>query len=163
DPDHAAQLATPAALVVLWWWRVERRHVRHEWFEALANPLADLAVEAGADLPGKVQLLRLAAAFVVADDECPELARRALTRCPATDDELLLRPDLDLQPGPGAPAGFVDGAAMLGDDAFEALLPRRLEEHQPLADNVIGESHSRVCRAQDRLQELLAALQRDVQ
>src|SRR6202008_3938269 len=111
----------------------------------------------------EVELPLLFDPLVVADDEGTELAGRALAGRPAADDQLLLGPDLDLQPRPCAPAGFVHGAPMFGDDALEALLACGLEEPEPLADDVIGESHSRVGRPQDGVQELLAALEGDVE
>src|SRR3712207_7212807 len=57
----------------------------------------------------------------------------------------------------------VDRAAMLGHDPLEALGARRLQEHESLGDDVVGEPHAPVRRAQDRLQQRLPALERDAE
>ena len=85
--------------------------------------------EPGADLAGVSQRTVL----VDADEQRAELDRRAGTARPAADDELLLRPDLDLLPGHRALAGQVRRAAILGHDPFEPARSGRLEEGDPLA------------------------------
>ena len=72
-----------------------------------AGSLRIAPVEPGADLAGEPQL----AVLVDADGDGPELPRVALARRPAADDELLLGPDLDLQPGRASAAGLVPASA----------------------------------------------------
>ena len=75
-----------------------------------------------------MQLPVLARAFEVADDEGAEILRCPFAGRPAADDELLLRPDLDLEPGARTLPRLVWRATMLGDDPLEALYPGELEQ-----------------------------------
>src|SRR5581483_8962646 len=54
-----------------------------------------------------------------------------LPRQPTTDHELLAETILDLQPRSAAPAWLIARAQPLGDDSFQASLPRRLQQAGP--------------------------------
>jgi hypothetical protein len=92
--------------------------------ELLARPRG----EARADLACEPQAIP----FVDSDDHGTQVLRIALAgRVPAYD-ELLLGPDLDLQPGRGAPARLVGRASQLRDDPLEATVLRGLVELEAL-------------------------------
>ena len=88
-----------------------------------------LAREPRAHLAGEPQLV----VVVDPDGERSEVLGVPLAGRPAADDELLLRSDLDLQPGRRAPAGLVRRATQLREDPFEAQLRCRRVERPPVA------------------------------
>src|SRR4029079_19467247 len=81
---------------------------------------------------------------------------------PAADDELLLRPDLDLQPGRRPATGLVGRAAELGHDALEPALAGRLVERPAVTLDVGGVADTRRF-AQDAAEEPLPILERDAE
>ncbi len=86
----------------------------------------------------------------------------ALARQVAADDELLLGPDLELEPRPDPPAGLIARAALLGHDALELALFGGGQEGQPGALDVGREPDVRAL-AQDRAQDPLAFFQGDLE
>ena len=158
DPGDAVEVAAPATAVVLRRRRVERRRVGHERRHRRQQPLPGRGGEARADLAREPQLI----ALVDADRDGAEIAGVAFARRPATDDELLLGPDLELQPGRRPLAGLVARAAELGDDPFEAAGLGRGHERLALADDVRREPDP-VRLAQDAPEQPLAILERDVE
>src|SRR6185312_8617810 len=103
----------------------ERRRLAAKPLE-LREQLVDRALaEAGAAVPDPGELL----ATLDAEDERAEGSGAApLALRPAADHELLAAVRLDLQPVAPARAGLVAGLRLLGHDALELLLPRRLEQ-----------------------------------
>src|SRR5207247_9019911 len=81
---------------------------------------------------------------------------------PAADDELLQRPDLQLQPGRCPPARLVARSAELGDDPLEVALTGGLDERLAVADDVGREPDPRRL-AEDRAEHPLAVLERDLE
>ena len=106
DPSDVLEIATPSTTVILRRRRVERRAVLGQRLQPLEQVLPDRPGEATADLSGRSQLV----ALVHADGHRAEVARVAAPRRPAADHELLLGPDLDLQPGSSPATRFVAGA-----------------------------------------------------
>ena len=113
------------------------------------------AVKPGPDLPGEPELPVL----VHADRDRPEVAGVTLAGRPAADDQLLLRPDLQLEPGRRPASRLVPRSAELGDDALEPLAASRLHERLALAHDVCSEPDpGRLL--QHRAQESFAVLER---
>src|SRR4029078_13470732 len=79
-------------------------------------------------------------------------------RGPADDDQLLLGPDLDLEPGRAPPSRLVDRIARLGHDALEAADPGGLEERGALAEHVVAVADAWIV-AEDGLEAGLALLE----
>ncbi len=140
--------------------RVERAGIRGEVVEPGAEDPAHLGVEARADLAGEPE--RSALGLADADGDGAELAGVALPRGPATHDERLLGTRLDLQPGGGPSPRLVAAAAVLGDDALEALRGRSLVERPALALDMGGETDPGSL-GQDRSEQPLARLERDLE
>ncbi len=155
DPDEVTAPSTP---VVLRWGRVERRVLLGQRHQGSEEVLADAGREAAADLARESQL----AVFVDTDGECPKIARIATPRGPATDHELLLRADLELEPRIRSTTGLVPRPAQLGDDPFDPHRRRRLVEREPLPFDMGREAHPRML-LQHAPQEPLPILQRDVE
>src|SRR2546426_12225526 len=88
-----------------------------------------LAREAGAHLARVAQL----AVVEGADEQRAEVRARALGRRVAADHELLFRADFHLAPRRGALAGLVRRRFVLGHDALEPALARRLERLEAIA------------------------------
>src|SRR6185295_13544352 len=82
------------------------------------------------------------AVVVVTHRQRAEIAGVALARCPATDDQLLFGPDLELEPRVRAPARFVSAAPELGDDAFQPVQPGGFVEGLALGLDMGGEPHA---------------------
>src|SRR5947209_19253552 len=114
----------------------ERRRRATKRRKALREIGQRLAGEAGA------HLARVAQPAVVegADQQRAEVRARALWRRVAADHELLLRADLHLAPCRGALAGLVRRRLVLGHDALEPALARRLERLEPVAGQAPGEA-----------------------
>jgi hypothetical protein len=83
-------------------------------------------------------------------------------RHPATDDELLLGPDLHLQPAVGPLAGHVRRASILGHDPLETAHSGGLEERDPAGLDVLAQANAGI-RAENARQETAAFLQRLVE
>ncbi len=147
DPTHVRTIARR---------RLEWAAVRRELVEAVAQDPADAGIEARADLAGEPE--RPALHLPDADGDRPEVLRVALAAGPAADDERLLGPQLDLQPGRGPPTGLVPTASMLGDDALEPLRRCGLVERLAAALEVGREPDLRALR-EDRAQQPLARLE----
>ena len=138
--------------------RRERRRIGRERRDG-RQELGPVRVrEARADLAGVAQ----AAVLVDADEERTEVDRLAGPLHPATDDELLLGPDLDLLPRHRPRSGHVRRAAVLGHDPLEAPLARGLEERDPVGLDVLAQADARV-RAKDAGEESAALLERLVE
>src|SRR4029077_13348229 len=99
---------------------------------------------------------------VVADGQRAEVPGVALAWRPAGDDQFLLGPGLELQPGLRSPARLVPAPPQLGDHAFEVVGRRRLEERLAVADDVGRETHARVW-PEHALEQSLAILERDIE
>ena len=126
---------------------------------ALASrSLARLAVEPGADLAGEAQL----AVLVDAHGHRAEIAGVALARRPAADHELLLGPDLELEPRRRAPARLVARAPELGDDALEPLAAAASWNAMP-SPSTWAAKRTRGCVRSTLSQQPLAILERDVE
>ncbi len=80
----------------------------------------------------------------------------------ARDDELLGRPDLELEPRSRAVAGLVAAPPMLRHRSLEALRSSRREERDAVALHVAAESDARVV-AEDEPQDGLAIFERHVE
>ena len=85
-----------------------------------------------------------------------------LPRHVPTDDELLLRPDLDLQPVVRAASRLVPALPLLGHDALEPTRLGGREEAPPLPFDVAGEAYPGVI-AEHAPEEALAVLERDLE
>src|SRR5436309_13802914 len=72
-------------------------------------------VETGTDFAGKKQ----SPLIVITDQQRAEMLARACRRCVATDDEFLLVHAFQFDPSPAPAAGFVNGIALLADEAFQ--------------------------------------------
>src|SRR3989442_1847407 len=107
----------------------ERRRRATKRRKALREIGQRLAREAGAHLARVAQL----AVVEGADQQRAEVRARALGRRVAADHELLLRADLHLAPRRGALAGLVRRRVVLGHDALEPALARRLERFEAIA------------------------------
>ena len=153
-----AQVAAPAAAVVARRWRIERGRLDLERRETFQDGLARPAVEPGPDLSREAQV----AVLVDADRHRPEILRPPFARRPATDHELLLGPDLELEPRRRPAARLVARPLELGDDAFEALGCGGLVEREALPVDVGREADARV-RPEHALQQALAILESHVQ
>ncbi len=140
DPRDVLEVAAPSTTVVLRRRRVERRVVLDQRLEALEEVGPDRAGEAAADLAGEPQL----AVLVHADGHRTEVPGVAAPRGPATDHQLLLRPDLDLEPRIAAAARLVPRATELRHHPLDAERAGRVEERLPLPDHVRREAHPRV-------------------
>jgi hypothetical protein len=151
-PRHESQLALPLGR------RVERCAIGLERGEAPAELRPPLAGEPRTNLPREPERI----ALVDADCERAQVLGVALARCPATDDELLLGPDLDLEPRRRPAAGLVRGAAELRDDALETALARGLVERPAVTFHVRGEAHPGRL-AEDAPEKPLPILERDPQ
>ncbi len=158
DPGHADEVAAPAAAIVLRRGGIERRIVDAERRERLEQHPAIRRREARPDLAAEPEL----AVLVDADDERAEVAGVARPGRPAADDELLLGPDLDLEPGVRAPARLVARALELGDDALELLRFGGGPEGLALTLDVGREADARM-RPEHALEQALAVLERDVE
>ena len=138
DPDDVSQLALSLRR------GIEGGRLRLELLEPPAELLPGPRREPGADLAREPQLV----ALVDANGHRPEVLRISLARRIATDDELLLRTDLDLQPGRRSATRLVSRATELGDDPFQLAALGRLVEGQPVGLDVRGESDAaRSCGA----------------
>ena len=158
DPGDAREVAAPSTTVVLGRRRIERRVVLDERLQALEQVRPDRPGEAAADLAREPQL----PVVVDADGHRPEVLGVATPRGPATDHQLLLRSDLDLEPGLGPPARLVPRAPQLGDHALDAESFRGLEERDPVALDMGGVANPRML-LEHAPQQPLAVLERDVQ
>src|SRR2546425_2764701 len=107
----------------------ERRRRATKRRKALREIGQRRAGEAGAHLARVAQL----AAVEGADQQRAEVRARALGRRVAADHELLLRADLHLAPRHGALAAVVRRRFVLGYDALEPPLARRLERLEAVA------------------------------
>src|SRR6267378_2200167 len=114
----------------------EGRRRAAEPLEPLRELGQRLAAEAGAHLARVAQL----AVVEGADEQRAEVRARARGRRVAADHELLLRADLHLAPRGGALAGLVRRRLVLGHDALEPALARRLEGLEPVAGQAPGEA-----------------------
>src|SRR4030095_5995770 len=101
-------------------------------------------------------------ALVHADGQRAEVLCVPLAGRPTADDQLLLGPDPDLQPGIRAAPRLVRRAAKLGEDALEAKLAGRIVERVAVADDVRGEANP-VRLAKDAPEQALAVVERDPQ
>src|SRR6185503_1747063 len=110
---------------------------------------------AGTDLARVLQ----PAVLVDSHEQRPEVHGLARSLGPATDDELLLGPDLDLLPGQRSLPGQVRRAAVLRHDPLEAACLGRLEERDPVCLDVLAEADPRV-RAEDIRQKPSTLLER---
>src|SRR4029078_12440925 len=137
---------------------IERRRVDDERLHRGQEPLPSRGVEPRPDLAGEPQLPVL----VAADRYRPEGARVPLARRPATDDQLLLRPDLDLDPRRRAPPRLVARAAELGHAPLGRACAAPLHERLALAFYVSREADAGRL-AQHGAEESLAILQRHVE
>jgi hypothetical protein len=82
------------------------------------------SVKPGADLAGVAQRT----ALLDADQQGSQVDRLARALHPAADDELLLGPDLDLQPAVGSHAGHIRRAAILGHGlTYSCFMARSLD------------------------------------
>src|SRR6185295_5223628 len=126
--------------------------------EALQQVLADHSREAAPDLAGEPQLV----ALVHADRERTEVAGVATPRRPATDHELLLRPDLDLEPCPGTATRLVSGTPQLRDHPLDPDRAGGIEERLPLPDDVRREANPGMV-LEHAPEQALAVLERDVE
>src|SRR5438552_3403469 len=102
------------------------------------------------------------AGVVVTHGQRTQIAGVALARCPAPDDQLLLGPDLELEPRVRAPTRLVATPPELGDDAFQPVRPGGLVEGLALGFDMGGEPHAWVI-AQHAPQEPLSVLELDVE
>src|SRR4029079_5970877 len=126
--------------------------------EGLQQVLPDEAGEAAADLAGESQFV----AFVDADRKSTEVAGIATPRGPATDHELLLRPDLDLEPCPGTATRLVPRTPQLRDHALDPDRAGGIEERLPLPDDMRREANPRMV-LEHAAEQALAVLERDVE
>ena len=137
---------------------IERRVGSLDLLELRAQLAPGAGVEPAADLAG----VHPAVAAANGEDERAEVHGAPLPRQPADDDDLLLEAHLELEPRLAAPIRLVRRAPQLGDDALELLLPRRLEERDPVGLDVAGVADHRV-RAQAAAEQALALLERHVE
>ena len=117
------------------------------------------SIETAADLAREPQTTLV---VVDTEDERAQVPMRDAARLPASDDELLLRPVLDLEPGMRTTPRLVPARPPLGHDALEPLRLDRGEEGFALALDVPGVADERVV-AQDGAQPDLAFVERDVE
>ena len=110
--------------------------------ELLAEQAPLGGVEAAAHLSGEPPLVPLARGH----DERAKLRVRAPAGLVADDHQLLLAPDLDLQPGTAATAGLVGRAAQLGHDALDALLLGGRVEGLAILEDMAQVAHARTVR-----------------
>ena len=124
----------------------------------LAQGGQELATGAGVDPAPHLARVPQVPVFVHGDDQRAEILVRALSLEPASDDQLLLPPELDLQPRAGPAPRLVGAVPALGDDPLQFLLacglPVGLDVWREV-DHRIGPEHA----AQHRL----ALVQRDVE
>src|SRR5262249_10543499 len=118
DPGDPPEVAAPAAAVVARWRRIERRRLDRERLHQRQEPFPGRTREPRSRPPRDPQLV----ALVGPASYRAEVAGVALARRPAADHELLLRADLQLQPGRRPAPRLVARSAELRDDALEALL-----------------------------------------
>src|SRR5262249_40399466 len=91
-------------------------------------------------------------------NERAERLPRAVRLGEAADHGFLLLARLDLEPKRAAPALVVMAGGVLGDDAFQMLLGRRVVKGDAVLLDVLAQPNHRI-RANQRLQQLLAARQ----
>src|SRR5260370_667209 len=84
----------------------------------------------------------------------------ALSAGHAADDKILLGDEFDFEPGVAA-FGFIAAGGVLGDNTFQLMLARELQERFAVAGIVLGVAHSSV-RPNDGLQDALAFGERRV-
>ena len=104
------------------------------WVRALdgAQRREELAAGSGVDPAPHLACVVQVPIHVHRHDQRAQVLVSPLSLEPADHHQLLLAPQLDLQPGARSPTGLVDAVPALGDDPLQLLLPGRLQERLPV-------------------------------